>query len=211
MTSGIYEIRNRANGKRYIGSAMNLRHRWSQHLANLRHKHHQNPHLQAAFDKHGEEAFCFEILEETKPETLIECEQHYFDLLKPEYNIASVAGSFWGCHHSAETRKKISLALRNTHPSKATRQKMSEAQRGKCLSREHRRRISVALSGPRAPMYGKHHSEKTKRRISEAKKGHLCGEETRQKLSRAWTPERRQRQSAWMKEFNNQRRRCPKP
>ena len=34
--SGIYQIRNLVNGKRYVGSAVNLRARWRQHTCEHR-------------------------------------------------------------------------------------------------------------------------------------------------------------------------------
>lgn len=41
MTSGVYAITNTATGKRYIGSAVNIKKRWREHLHNLRkNKHH---------------------------------------------------------------------------------------------------------------------------------------------------------------------------
>lgn len=152
--SGIYQIRNRVNGKVYIGSAINLRHRWNKHLSDLRCERHSNAHLQAAFRKYGEGVFEFSVLESVEPRMLIEREQDYFDALHPEYNISPTAGSRLGYRHTKETRMKI-----------------SRAQRGKQASEETRRKMSEALSGKRHPNYGKHHSEATRREISKALKG----------------------------------------
>jgi group I intron endonuclease len=60
--SGIYQIRNILDGKIYVGSAKNLKTRWTTHLWALRSKKHFNIHLQRAFDKYGENSFIFEIL-----------------------------------------------------------------------------------------------------------------------------------------------------
>src|SRR6266568_1460049 len=52
-TSGIYRITCTANGRFYIGSAVNLQRRWRVHQHYLSHGTHQNQHLQRAFDKKG--------------------------------------------------------------------------------------------------------------------------------------------------------------
>ena len=44
--SGIYEILNTVNGKRYIGSAVNLAKRWKEHRTGLNRKDHANQILQ---------------------------------------------------------------------------------------------------------------------------------------------------------------------
>ena len=93
MISGIYQIHNQVDGKCYIGSSVNIRSRWRAHLTSLRHNRHHNAHLQVAFAEYGKEAFIFEILEKTDPENLLIREQHYLDMLKPEYNISPLAAS----------------------------------------------------------------------------------------------------------------------
>jgi len=162
MASGIYQIKNTLNGNRYIGSAADLRRRWQQHLSALRHSQHHNRHLQRAFDKYGEEAFIFEVLEEDiEPENLIEREQHYFDTLEPAYNTSPTAGSQLGMRRTDETRAKISAA--NTgkrHPFY-----------GKHHSAETLAKMSAALTGKRHPNYGKHPSEKTLAKMRAANSG----------------------------------------
>lgn len=60
----IYCITNTVNGKRYVGSAHDLRGRWRHHLWSLRGGCHHNPHLQHAFLKYGELAFSLSVLED---------------------------------------------------------------------------------------------------------------------------------------------------
>lgn len=118
MTSGIYQITNQVNGKRYIGSSVNLRKRWRDHLSALRYKRHGNRHLQRAFDKHSETIFVFSVLEHVEDSAqLVEREQHYFDMLSPEYNLSLTADPRYslGHHHSKETRKKMSESRRKRH------------------------------------------------------------------------------------------------
>jgi len=172
MASGIYQIENQVNGKRYIGSAVNLRRRWQHHLSALRSGRHYNIHLQRAFDKYSESAFAFIILEQIEDiEQLILCEQRYLDMLKPAYNIAPTAGSRLGVQCSTETLTKMSAAQtgeRNPnygkHPSEETRAKQSAAQAGEQNSMHGR-------TGKQCPMYGKHHSTETRAKISAAQAG----------------------------------------
>lgn len=110
-SSGIYSITNLKNSRQYVGSAVNLRKRKNIHLSQLRNGKHRNPKLQAAFDKYGEEAFRFDVLEVVENKSdLIPAEQRHMDLLKPFYNIAKVAGSTLGVKFTDEARAKISKA-----------------------------------------------------------------------------------------------------
>ena len=55
--SGIYLIVNLVNGKRYIGSSVDIYNRLHDHLSNLKHNRAHNAHLQAAWNKYGDKAF----------------------------------------------------------------------------------------------------------------------------------------------------------
>ena len=64
-SAGIYRIivsRGNEPDQFYIGQASNIFLRKTHHLSDLRGGRHGNSKLQHAFDKHGEEAFSFEIL-----------------------------------------------------------------------------------------------------------------------------------------------------
>jgi group I intron endonuclease len=77
--SGIYQIRCIANDKIYIGSSVDLRNRWLQHRSSLRLGNHGNQHLQAAWDRYGEDAFEFTILEYVSKDDLLSVEQLWID------------------------------------------------------------------------------------------------------------------------------------
>ena len=80
MNSGIYVIGNLVNKHFYIGGTKNFKVRWnsySGHKNCLSMNVHQNRHLQNAWNKYGEHAFIFEILEE--------CEEQYLDSLEQKY------------------------------------------------------------------------------------------------------------------------------
>lgn len=77
---GVYVIRNKINGKVYIGSSKNCYHRVrSQHLWSLENKTHTNPHLQSSWNKYGKSAFEFFIIELCEPENILIREQFYID------------------------------------------------------------------------------------------------------------------------------------
>lgn len=59
---GVYSIRNILNGKMYIGSSANIDYRFYQHKFVLRKGEHENPHLQASWNKYGEVNFEFKVL-----------------------------------------------------------------------------------------------------------------------------------------------------
>ena len=106
--SGIYQIRNIENDKRYVGSAKCFRLRWNAHRANLAKGLHHSPHLQYSWNKHGPSRFAFEILEFCAKQDLIQREQFWIDSLNPEFNVCQVAGSTLGFKFSEETKAKIS-------------------------------------------------------------------------------------------------------
>lgn len=67
--AGIYRITNTNNGKFYIGSSIHVTKRWWEHKKWLRLGSHHNYHLQASWNKHGENAFVFAIEEKFPPNT----------------------------------------------------------------------------------------------------------------------------------------------
>lgn len=69
----IYQITNNVNGKFYIGSTVNDKRRRAVHFSKLRKNKHCNCYLQAAWNKYGESAFDFKIIDT--------CDGSYSDLL----------------------------------------------------------------------------------------------------------------------------------
>jgi hypothetical protein len=66
-----------------------------------------NSRIYKALLKHGYSNFNLEILEYCDKEYLINREQYYLNLLKPEFNICKIAGSMLGFKHSKKTLLKF--------------------------------------------------------------------------------------------------------
>ena len=91
--SGIYEILNTVNGKRYVGSSVNMGKRWGHHRNGLDSQRHNNQKLQRAWNKYGAGAFRFLPILTCARSMLHFYEQQLLDKVKPEYNIAVRADS----------------------------------------------------------------------------------------------------------------------
>src|SRR5690606_2481886 len=101
--TGIYMWINKINGKRYVGSAKDLKRRLQDYY-NYGHLSVYKTHITKALLKYGYSAFSLHILEMCEVKDLISREQHYFDLLQPEYNICKQAGSTLGRLHTESSK-----------------------------------------------------------------------------------------------------------
>lgn len=96
--SGIYFIKNKINGKIYVGSSVDITKRWIDHKYKLKLGIHINKHLQASWKKHGAHNFLFivekDLTGQTEEQILAE-EQGYIDRLwdggRNCYNASKVA------------------------------------------------------------------------------------------------------------------------
>ena len=106
MKTGIYEIVNKTNGHRYLGSSKDVDTRLRKHRGYLRKGTHRNKVLQSAWDQYGENSFEFRFIEEAENPKIRE--QYYLDTCDLQYNISDLATgpSFL----SEETKKNISRA-----------------------------------------------------------------------------------------------------
>ena len=173
MNTGIYIIVNNINKKFYIGSAINLSSRKSNHFSKLTKNIHVNKHLQSSFNKYGANNFTFYIIQYVKEKTqLIENEQYWLDTLKPDYNIAKIAGSVLGFKHSDTSKLKISeknkgntYSLGYKHTEETCRKRSiastgNKGNKGGIISKEHKEKIIKFLTGRK-------HSAETKAKIAE--------------------------------------------
>jgi group I intron endonuclease len=198
MTSGVYAIVNKTNGKRYIGSSIDIPARWRSHAHKLRRGKHHSLHLQSAWNKYGSDNFDFVILEECGSEEILAREQFYLDRDFPEYNTIRHAGNNSGFKFSEQAIKRMSeihTGFRHSEESKLKmsriwagkprgeysenrRAKMAAAHKGKAINENQKLGLLVGQYMPK--------SEETRKKISESQKGYKPTEETLEKLRQAW-------------------------
>lgn len=187
MIAGIYKIESISKPQRiYIGSAINIKHRWACHLSDLKMNKHHSPKLQRHFNKYNEDDLQFSILLGCAKEDLIKNEQFFIDFYKPYFNICLIAGSKLGvkmsedvrakmriakCMMTKETKEKLRIINIGKHHSEETKLKMRIAHLGKYPSVESKERMSIAQKGRISGMKGKHHSVETKAKMSTLQRG----------------------------------------
>lgn len=120
--AGVYRFLNKINGKSYIGSGIDLRIRFYVYYSIKRLnsskmilykallKYGARFCAQICFAEHRHSNFSLEILEYCSPYNILEREEYYFNLLKPEYNILQKPRSSLGYKHLEEAKPKISEA-----------------------------------------------------------------------------------------------------
>ena len=111
-TSGVYAIVNLSNGKRYIGSSIDVAKRWRVHRNDLKIGKHHSVKLQRAFAKYGAENFDFQILECVAERSLLaEREQYWINLHQSStrngYNACPVAGNCSGLKASESAKQNM--------------------------------------------------------------------------------------------------------
>lgn len=142
-TYGIYGIRNKINGKIYVGKTqVSFGDRRDCHFSQLNGGYHGNSHLQRAWNKYGEENFEFIIIhscdnnEGTEEVNNLEIKYiKYYSDLKLSYNMKAGGdgGQLLGGHLSEETKRKIGeknrIHMTGRKFSQETKEKMSKSQK----------------------------------------------------------------------------------
>jgi len=181
---GIYAI-TLEDGRCYVGStAQTFKKRWAEHRQRLNKGTHPNLHLVRAWNKYGETAFTFVVLEEIElaDEAIrIERENFWIAKLKPDFNMAPVAGSVLGLKRREETKqllREINLTYweKNPRPKGYKRPQevadaISSGRKGIKFSESHISNLSKSLIGRDSPRKGVILSDETKERISKNRKG----------------------------------------
>jgi hypothetical protein len=117
--TGVYIWENKLNGKRYVGSSVDLSKRFRNYFSVFfleRETKKGNSAINQALLKYGYSNFSLGILEYCSvPEKVIEREQFYLNLLNPTDNIFKVAGSTseseGGRKHSPDTIAKMKARI----------------------------------------------------------------------------------------------------
>lgn len=167
----IYIIKCFKNKKIYVGSSADVNRRLRGHLSNLKSNIHENVILQRAFNKYGEDAFSFEILETClSHEDMLSREQYWINTFsatkdKDGYNMRPVSGSNLGFKHTPEAKEKIrqarlnkkhtpetkaKIAAKNAGNKNAKGAKYTDAQRQQCrlnrLGKKHKEETKLLMS-----------------------------------------------------------------
>lgn len=186
-TPSIYQIRHIESGKVYVGSAVNPRRRYRSHTQKLKRGTHHSRHLQSAWDKYGESAFVFEIIEPVLfVEDLLTREQYWIDKKcaadsEHGYNVTPTAGSLLGTKQTEEQRARRSAQF--TDPefsakySAAQKRRYSDPAERARAGASFRKRLAVpveraklverASASHATPEYRARKSEQTKARLAD--------------------------------------------
>lgn len=174
MKSGVYAIINKSNGKYYIGSSKDISKRFSCHKASLRGGYHDNPKLQNAWNKYGEEYFDFIILQLVDEDNLLQEEQKYIndlDATHNGYNICREAGKPPGIQWDEHYRQHFSNLMKGRIFTDEHKRNLSVSLKGRNLGKklptETRYKMHSAQLGYKNHFYGKTHSDETKKLIGE--------------------------------------------
>lgn len=171
---GIYLIKNKINGKCYVGQADNIERRWKEHKRHYKLEKHKNQLIYKAFNKYGIENFSFSIIEECLVEELDEKEIFYIDKYNTYafkensngYNMTLGGKTCRGCVHSEEQNKRHSEFMKGRTP----------VNKGVPMSEEQKEKLRVA-------MLGRTLTEERKKKISNSLKGRIITEEAKNKIS----------------------------
>lgn len=172
-----YKIKNKCNGKIYIGvhSTNNLD---DGYLGS-------GSALNKAKIKYGRKNFILEILKFHPSREEADCHEEFLvskDFIKLSTNYNLIVGGrksyMLGINHSLNSSQKISIALKGIKRSLNTRKLMSLSKMGKLNpwygkspSQETRKLMSLSKCGEKHPFYGKTHSEESKIKISKSQIG----------------------------------------
>lgn len=129
--SGIYMWTNKLNGKKYVGSSVDLRRRLLEYYNVNRLLNEKSMPINVALLKYGYHNFTFNILEICDTDSIISREKHFFEVYSPEYYILKTPGSPYrgsGWKHSEAAIENMRIAASKTFKSSEFLAKLSKAQ-----------------------------------------------------------------------------------
>ena len=172
MARGIYKIVNVVNNKFYVGSAVDFTARKRRHWWSLRSQRHANKHLQAAWNKYGEESFKFLIVEELPEGADVLAAENVWlkehvgkdhcynlgtDAIAFQLGMSGEKNAMWGKTfvHTPEAKARIAAASKTRIQSEEEKEKRRQTMKGHHVSTSTRAKISATLSGQGNFWYGK--------------------------------------------------------
>lgn len=129
--SGIYMWTNKLNGKKYVGSSLDLRRRLLEYYNVNRMLNEKSMPINVALLKYGYTNFSLTILEICDKDSLMSREKYFFEVYSPEYNILKTPGSpnrGSGWTHSEATIESMRIAASKTFKSPEFLTKLSKGQ-----------------------------------------------------------------------------------
>lgn len=146
---GVYSIRNKVNGRVYVGSTRNSFYkRFHIHLKHLRNSKHHSKELQKDWNTYGEDAF-YVVVEKVLSDInlVIPLEQNYlnfmFSLCDDYYNSCPDATSTKGRKRTKEEKDMLSSIVRGKMQNPEVKRKMSEAQKRRWKDPEYQKEVSA--------------------------------------------------------------------
>ena len=137
---GVYLITNLINGKRYVGSSVDMGKRVGQHFTTAARKYNGINEFYTDICKYGRNSFKCELLEECSPVDKLVTERKWYENINPEYNLVPpddcpfkhdvVAKK---AKQSCQTEKGIENRIKS-HSTPQCRTKCREAQRHRMRS-----------------------------------------------------------------------------
>lgn len=190
-TSGdVYGIRCVANGRIYIGSSVDVKRRFYLHRLDLRAERHHSPRLQNVWNKYGEAAFEFQVLEHVDDLLFLLVREQCW-IWRNEaviLNCAPVAGSPLGIKRTDEQKARMKASKQAhyaTPEGKAHMEAMHAKLRGRVVSAEERAMRSAALKGKQIGRVWTDEQRKAHSLALTGRKMPPVSEETRRKISDA--------------------------
>ena len=158
MKSGIYGWKNTLNGKWYIGQSVDVARRQREHMYALRHGTHSCAHWQSAYNKYGESAFEFHLLESVIESCLDAREIAWiaqYQSNNPQFGYNSDIGGKGRGRMSPEARAKISEKMKGAN----------NPNYGKPMSEGTKAKLALANAHMRPPPFT-HHTEAAKAKMA---------------------------------------------
>ena len=167
---GIYKIINTVNNKFYVGSAVKLSRRRARHFSELRNNKHNNAKLQAAWNKYGEAAFIFVVVEHLAEDSdLLAAEDRWLvqhvgkdycynigtTATAPHLGMSGPLSPTWGSKHTDDAKQRIGAASKARIQSEEEKQKRRASMKGHIVPTPVRAKISATLTGEGNYWYGK--------------------------------------------------------
>ena len=186
----IYRATNPINGKCYIGQSMKgLRARKGEHIRCVKRGDYPTIYFYNSLKKYGWEKFQWDILCSCYSKEVLDIMETFYIIVYKShmsengYNMSWGGEGWYGCHHTQETKDKLSLLRKGKKITPEHIENIRLGQIGKKHSEETKKIMSDNQTREKNSFYGKKHSEENRQKLSEKGLKYIPSEETRKKIS----------------------------